>query len=55
MSNQDPTDILEEGKTPPKPKDDDCQSPGTKILTVKEMKAASDYLDEFLNITENVI
>jgi hypothetical protein len=40
---------------PPKAKDDDCQSPGTKILAVKEIKAASDYPEEFLSITENVI
>jgi hypothetical protein len=40
---------------PPKAKDDDCQSPGTKTLAVKEMKAASDHPEEFLSIIENVI
>jgi len=40
---------------PPKAKDDDCRSPGTKILAVKQMKADSDHPEEFLSITENVI
>ena len=52
MSQQDPTDIPKENKTPPNAKDDDCRSPGTKILIANEMKRETDHLEEFLSIIE---
>jgi hypothetical protein len=44
MLNEELTDIQEENKTQPEAKDDDCHSPPTKNLTVKEMKEAFDHL-----------
>jgi hypothetical protein len=52
MSNEDLTDIQEENKTPPEAEGDDCQSPPTKTLTVKELKEAFDHLKQFLSVVE---
>jgi hypothetical protein len=39
-------------KTPPEAEHDDCQSPPTKTLAVREMKQTFDHLEQFLNIKE---
>jgi Mn-dependent DtxR family transcriptional regulator len=38
MSDEDLVDMQEENKTLPEAEDNDCQSPASKILAVKEMK-----------------
>jgi hypothetical protein len=45
MSNEDLTDIQEENKIPLEAKDNECQCPTTKTLTVQDIKEVFDHLD----------
>jgi hypothetical protein len=52
MLNEDLTDMHKVNRTPPEAENDDCQSPPTKTLTVKEIIEAADHLEQFLSTTE---